>query len=520
MLRRIALSAVSLSTLALSGAAVHQRVRQRDASSSAAAPTPSFVAWSWARLSGWMAQEAQAQEVGADSGRAPGSVKYLIVGGGVAALHAVRAIRELDASGSILVLDSSAMGPAERPPISKEALWHGVSTDALAFRLPHEDAARTVEVALPSGDAHLTWRCGVAVTDLDPDAKAVLVGGSNDNPESGEVVFFDKCLLATGSAPRRVREFTGTQMVQEWDDAPIEPGSPITVLRGAEDLVRLRSAMPSVQHVAVVGGGVPAAELAVGLRRAYPDKRVSVIFKDEALLADMLPSDVAAKVTAEVARHGVELHPSTKAHVLDRSRPGAPVVIFSDSSDVPPLEADHVILAVGDKPATQFAELAQLELDTKNGGIVVNGELLARSDIYAAGDVASYYDAKLGRRTQTSSYDHAAMSGRVAGRNMAGKREMYLHTPMFWTQIGDLRIETVGRTDSSLQTVGVWDERGRGAPNDAQLARGVVYYVEANRIVGVLLCNVDAQVDNARKIVQRRKLYYDKKILLSLISIE
>lgn len=535
MFRRISLGALSISAAAAAAAWASQPRSSNSNNPNSTNnnnPNPSYLHQLISRTRAHLQRRSVALAEDDDSAEekdkaaqghavAPQSVKYLIVGGGTAAVHAVAAIRELDATGTILVLDSAAAPPVERPPLSKELLWFG-NVDAaqpLAFRLPHEAAARSAEVELPP-DALLTWRTGVSVTDLDPDAKAVLVGGSPDDPAAGQVVFFDKCLLAPGCAPRRLREFTGSRMLQEWDDVPLEPGASVSALRSAEDYVRLRSAMERAKHVAVVGGGAPAAELAVGLRQAYPAARVSLIFSDELLLSDVAPRDVAAKVTAEVARFGVELHPSTKVHVLDRSRPGEPVAIFSDNAEQPPLEADHVVLAVGEKPATQFAELAQLELDTSTGAIVVNGELQARTDIYAAGDVASYYDAKLGRRVQTRSYDHAAMSGRVAGRNMAGKRELYQHTPFHWTQIGDLSIETIGRTDPTLQTVGVWDERGRDAPTDARLARGVVYYVDGNRIVGVLLCNVDAQLDNARKVVQRRKLYYDKKILMSLISIE
>lgn len=42
-------------------------------------------------------------------------------------------------------------------------------------------AAVTAQVALPTDDSNLSWRFNANVTDMDPDAKAVLVGGSNDN---------------------------------------------------------------------------------------------------------------------------------------------------------------------------------------------------------------------------------------------------------------------------------------------------------------------------------------------------
>jgi NAD(P)H-nitrite reductase large subunit len=40
-------------------------------------------------------------------------------------------------------------------------------------------------------------------------------------------------------------------------------------------------------------------------------------------------------------------------------------------------------MAIGIAPTVDFANSSQLEIDPKNGGIVVNAELQARSDLYA-----------------------------------------------------------------------------------------------------------------------------------------
>jgi NAD(P)H-nitrite reductase large subunit len=42
-----------------------------------------------------------------------------------------------------------------------------------------------------------------------------------------------------------------------------------------------------------------------------------------------------------------------------------------------------LVVAVGIKPNTGLAEKGNLEIDRENGGIVVNAELQARTDIYA-----------------------------------------------------------------------------------------------------------------------------------------
>lgn len=72
-----------------------------------------------------------------------------------------------------------------------------------------------------------------------------------------------------------------------------------------------------------------------------------------------------------------------------------------------------------------MAKTSGLEIDSNNGGFVVNAELEARKDLFVAGDAASFFDQKLGRR-RVEHHDHAVVSGRLAGENMAGLREDFL----------------------------------------------------------------------------------------------
>ena len=95
------------------------------------------------------------------------------------------------------------------------------------------------------------------------------------------------------------------------------------------------------------------------------------------------------------------------------------------------LEADHVVVAVGLQPNTQLAHSAKLETDPLLGGYRVNAELQACTDVWVAGDVACFFDPHLGRR-RVEHHDHANVSGRLAGQNMAGSHERFTHQSMFW----------------------------------------------------------------------------------------
>ena len=58
------------------------------------------------------------------------SYQYLIVGGGMTADAAAKAIRAADATGSIGIIASEPHPPYARPPLSK-SLWKGESEDTV-----------------------------------------------------------------------------------------------------------------------------------------------------------------------------------------------------------------------------------------------------------------------------------------------------------------------------------------------------------------------------------------------------
>lgn len=189
-------------------------------------------------------------------------------------------------------------------------------------------------------------------------------------------------------------------------------------------------------------------------------------------------------------------------------------------------------MAVGITPNTSLAKSAGLEVDSAQGGFLVNAELQARHNVWVAGDAASFYDIKLGRR-RVEHHDHAIVSGKLAGENMTGSHKPYWHQSMFWSDLGPtIGFEAIGLTDSSLQTVAVYaksspndetpkvdsegnreqkdeaeksakttiDEHSKSPNNKDQYQKGVVFYLKDNKVVGVVLWNVFNRIPIARKV--------------------
>jgi NADPH-dependent 2,4-dienoyl-CoA reductase/sulfur reductase-like enzyme len=148
------------------------------------------------------------------------------------------------------------------------------------------------------------------------------------------------------------------------------------------------------------------------------------------------------------------------------------------------------VAGIGIAPNLGLAKEAGLAVNT---GILVNEFLrTSQPDIYAAGDVAEYYDHTLGVRRRVEHEDNANTMGRLAGRAMAGDAEPFWHLPFFYSDLFELGYEAVGEVDARLETVADWRE---------PYHEGVVYYMQAGRVRGVLLWNVWGQVDAARHLI-------------------
>ena len=240
----------------------------------------------------------------------------------------------------------------------------------------------------------------------------------------------------------------------------------VSTLRSLDDFRRLQTTAAAARHIVVVGGGLLGSELAASLRAARGDAlRVTLVMSEHDVFGKYLPPALAARATAELRRCGVEVETDASVRLVDcAATSGAPAQVYmlkvqADGGLVEStLDADHVVVAIGSKPATQVAELGGLELDENNGGIVVNSEMYARSGIYAAGDVASFYDGVLKQRRRVEHHDQAVASGRIAGLNMAGRAQSFAHQAVYGLGVGALQLKAVGRIDASLDTVSVWDE--------------------------------------------------------------
>lgn len=374
------------------------------------------------------------------------SYPYVIVGGGMVAGYAIKGIRQEDPSGAILVVSQEADVPYERPALSKK-LWLDDEFTEENIRIGAEDYA------------NVTFKFKTTVTKIARQAKTITL-------DDGEVIYYQQLLVATGGEPRKIQ-------------GPEDPH--VLVFRQWSDYRKLRKFSGANKRVVIIGGGYVGTELASSLTQNKTN--VTMIFPEDSLGSGKFPEEIRAEYEETFKKNGAQLLSGQLVESYQREGDQL-MVLTKDGTKVP---ADTIIIGLGVTPRISLIE--ESGLDLADGGVKVN-EYLQTSDpaIWSAGDIASYPDRILGRQ-RIEHVDHARLSGELVGRNMAGAHVNYQHTPYFYSMIFDISWQAIGNIDPELQTI--FDKRAHGT---------IVYFIDENKLAGVLIWNVKVDLDDVRDL--------------------
>jgi 3-phenylpropionate/trans-cinnamate dioxygenase ferredoxin reductase subunit len=337
-----------------------------------------------------------------------------IVGASVAGAKAAEAARESGYDGRVVLIGDEATAPYERPPLSK-AVLRG-EADPASTRV-HPDGFY---------DVHDIELVTDRVVGIDSSSRRLALS-------DGATLAFDAAILATGAAPRRLA-VPGAEL------------DGVRYLRRVEDSNRLREAIASASRVAVIGAGWIGSEVAASARQMGAD--VVLIAPTPVPLGHVLGDEIGEVFRRLHADNGVQLRLGVGVGEL-RGSAGVEEVVLTDGTTE---AADLVVAGIGVTPRTDVAG-AGCGLAVDNG-IVADQHLETNvAAVYAAGDVANAWHPRYRRHVRVEHWANALNQGTTAGRNVAGRREVYDRLPYFFSDQYDLGMEYVGLSSSSDELV-------------------------------------------------------------------
>lgn len=365
-----------------------------------------------------------------------------IVGASLAGASAAAQLRKDGFVGRVLLIGEEPDHPYERPLLSKAYLRGTAERPELDVHGPAFYVENDVEL-----------RTSTRVIAIEPGTCDVVLG-------DGDRLRYDRLLLATGSAPRRL-EIPGADLAG------------VHYLRGVGDADAIRVAAASARQAVVIGGGWIGAEIAASLRElGLP---VALVAPGSVLLERVLGAQVGSIYGDLHSAHGVELFTRQRV-VAMRGRGSVEAVETADGTRI---AGDLVVVGVGAMPRTELAVAAGLEVDD---GIVVDDYLESSvPGIFAAGDVAAAWHPVLEARIRVEHWDNAKRQGRAAARNMLDRREPYARVPYFYSDQYDLGMEYVGYAPTPERVV------FRGEPAGGSF---VAFWLSDGRVAAGMNANV------------------------------
>jgi len=348
----------------------------------------------------------------------PAAAGMVIVGAGEAGARAALALREAGWGGAVTLLGDEPHAPYERPPLSK-SVQHGGSSPPLLS----PEALR--------GQA-ITLRTGCQVLAIDRAARLVRLA-------DGQTLAYERLLLATGAAPRRLPPLPGGG-----DER-------VLYLRTLEDAQALRADLDRARHLVVIGGGFIGLEIAAVARAK--GCAVTLVEVGPRLLARAVPAAIAGLVAARHEAAGVRLMLGAGVGAIESAGTGSLVHLSCGTR----VACDTVVAGIGALPRTDLAEQAGLAVGrgAANGGIETD-ERLRTSDerIFAAGDCcAAPHPLYGGRRIRLEAWRNAHDQAAVAARNMMGGALVHQAVPWFWSDQFEMSLQIAGLPDAGTSSV-------------------------------------------------------------------
>ena len=330
----------------------------------------------------------------------------VIVGGG----HAGGRVAELLVRGSgnfnVTIIGEEPVPPYERPPLSKKVLLGEAGL---------EECLLWKKKSTADG---LVIRLGSTVERVNRQEKTVFLCDGTTLP-------YDQLVLATGS---RVREFS-------------IPGSHFrgaVTLRSFADSQDVSKRFLAAKKMSVVGGGFIGLEVAsVAAQRGFSPK---VVEASDRLLSRLVPPMIAERIAKTHRDANVDLsYGAMVTRFVSDGHGNVKRAVLSNGDSV---DCDLAVIAVGVEPVIDLAEEAGLKIDV---GVSTDEQLRTSDpDIFACGDIASFWHPLYAQRIRLESWQNAEDHAKIVASAILGDEVPEPAVPFFWSDQFELSLQILG----------------------------------------------------------------------------
>jgi NAD(P)H-nitrite reductase large subunit len=372
--------------------------------------------------------------------------KYVIIGNGVAGTTAAETLRKNDPNCSIHLITNEPHPLYNR--VSLPRFLQGV--------LPEQKVMIRDFVWHDQRNIHLLTE--TLVTAVNSDERVVVT-------DKGQHLPYDALLIASGgwANPLRCTGAQGTNHIYNF----------VTL----DDTKTIISKMLESRTALAYGGSFISYELCDGFAMRKLD--TTWIMRGPYWLRYSLDPEGGEVVDNIAKKFGVQvIHGDEIESVVPKN--GVPSYVKTKKGRE--IQTDMIGVGLGITLNTQI--LTGTPVQTKRG-VMVNEYLETNvPGIYAAGDVAEFYDVTIHSHHTMGTWDNALAHGRVVGTNMAGGHVPYEDVPTYTSPLFDVNIAVIGTAESNnpdLETLALREPGEKGNDNYRKL------FFREDKLVGVIM---------------------------------
>ncbi len=369
-------------------------------------------------------------------------MEYAIVGNGVAGITAALDLRKRDPRASITVISGETDYFFSRTALMYSFMDRLTRRDLEPFERGVYDAQRI-------------WLARGWVTDLNAQSHSLKL-------DDGQVITWDRLLLATGSRPRRP-QWQGLDQVR----------SGLVNFVSMQDLDACEAVARRGGKAVVVGGGLIGIELVECLR--WAGMEVTFLIREPWYWPVALNNPESDMAIAHMRRHGIKVLTGEAVTGVETDAQGAVTAI--STSQGARHECAVLGVSIGVEPAIDWLRRVSTPPRLGRGIAVDAGFRTSLASVYAAGDCAELELPGSAPLVEQIWYS-AKRQGALAARSMLGEPIQY-SPPIFFNSSKFFEIEftTVGRFARDPKSRAVTPDPVSGiAPDQAQMPGAREFY--------------------------------------------